>query len=70
MKDALKWLANRLKERSTWLGITSLATAIGIGIDPDQIQAIVGVGVAIGGLIAVFMKDAGSPDKPVEVKKD
>ncbi len=57
------YILNRLSEASTWRGITMLLTALGIGIDPEQAAAITGAGLAIVGVINVFKKDAGSPDK-------
>lgn len=53
----LKFILDRLKERSTWLGLTAIATAAGIALDPEQLEAIAVAGVAIAGLIASFTKD-------------
>lgn len=53
----LKFITDRAKERSTWLGLTGLLTAIGIGLEPEQIELISVIGVSIAGLIATFTKD-------------
>ena len=47
----------RLKEPSTWQGISAILTAAGVYIAPDLWQAIVGVGVAVGGLLAVVIPE-------------
>ena len=52
----LKFITDRAKERSTWLGLTGLLTAVGIGLEPSQVEAIAVAGVAIAGLIATFTK--------------
>lgn len=51
------WFIARLKERSTWLGLISLATAAGLGVSPELSQAIIAGGVAAGGVVAALMKD-------------
>jgi len=53
----LRFVADRLKERSTWLGILALLTAVGVGLSPEQIEAIAASGMAAGGLILAFTKD-------------
>jgi len=52
------WLIDRAKERSTWIGLTALLTAIGVGLSPEQIEAIITAGLALAGAIATFTKDA------------
>ena len=53
----LKFIVDRLKERSTWLGLTAFATALGVSLAPQQLEAIILAGTAIGGLVAAFTKD-------------
>jgi hypothetical protein len=57
MKDLLKFAIDRLKERSTWLGLTGLLTAVGVTLSPEQSAAIVTAGVAFAGVVAAFTKD-------------
>lgn len=54
MPKRLKILMN---EPSTWRGAVYLLTAFGIGISPDQLEAIVTAGLAVSGAIGVFCKD-------------
>jgi hypothetical protein len=53
----MQWIFERLAERSTWLGLISLATAFGLALSPDQKEAIVGAGLALGGMVAAFTAD-------------
>jgi hypothetical protein len=53
----LKWIAARLKERTTWLGLASLLSAVGVAIAPELQEAIISAGVAVGGLILVVTKE-------------
>jgi len=58
----MKWLKNRLKERTTWQGIVSVLTALGVGLSPDQKEAIITAGAAIVTAIWVFVKEPQSED--------
>ncbi|UUX51815.1 hypothetical protein NUH88_08950 [Nisaea acidiphila] len=51
------WLLARLRERSTWLGITGCLASLGLVIAPELGEAIAGFGVAAAGLIAVVTAD-------------
>lgn len=53
------WLVERLKERSTWAGLTAFLTAAGFGVSPEQGEAIASAGLAIGGLIFTLTADRG-----------
>ena len=57
MKKILKFALERAKERSTWLGMISLLTAVGVALSPEQIEAIATAGIAVAGGVAVFTKD-------------
>ncbi len=48
---------NRLREPSTWRGLIWLATAAGITIAPEAIEAIVVLGTAAAGAVGVLTKD-------------
>lgn len=51
------YILERLKEGSTWRGLTMLATSLGVGLNPEQITAIITAGTAIVGLLAVLFPD-------------
>lgn len=54
------YLLERLKEPSTWRGLTALLTAIGVALSPEQVNAIVSAGLALMGVLGVFTKDKGN----------
>jgi len=51
------YLLERGKEASTWRGIVALLTALGVGISPEQGEAIIALGLAAIGAIGVFFAD-------------
>lgn len=53
----LKWIIDRAKERSTWIGLTGLLTAAGIALSPEQAEAVATLGVALAGAVAVLTAD-------------
>ncbi|MFC7333079.1 MULTISPECIES: hypothetical protein [Azospirillaceae] len=55
----MRYLIERLRERSTWLGLTTLLTALGASIDPGCLDHIATAGAAAAGLILALM-----PDRP------
>ncbi len=55
-----QFLIDRLKERSTWLGITGLLTAVGVALSPGQLEAILALGTALGGAVAALWPDSPS----------
>ena len=54
------YLLERLKEPSTWRGITAFLTAVGVVLSPEQINAVVSAGLALMGVLGVFTKDKGN----------
>lgn len=56
-----KWIINyllgRLAEPSTYAGLGVAALGVGVSLTGDQQQALAGVGIAIAGAIAAFLKD-------------
>ena len=46
-----------LSQRSTWIGITTLASVLGVQLDHDQWEAISTIGISVGGLLLAFWKD-------------
>lgn len=57
---ATQFLLDRIREPSTWRGLVWVMTAIGITLSPDQIDAIVAVGMACAGLIGAFSAESKS----------
>jgi len=53
----IKWAADRLKEASTWRGLTMLLTALGISVKPDLMEQIIVAGTGVAGLIGIVTKD-------------
>jgi hypothetical protein len=51
------YLLERLKEPSTWRGLTALLTAVGVTLSPEQTNALVGAGLALMGVLGVFTQD-------------
>lgn len=60
--SSIDWIVNRLSENSTWRGIILIVTAAGVGLNPEQQNAIIVAGLAIVGLINVLRKSPASPD--------
>ena len=57
MEGLLKWIAARLKEPSTYVGLATIATAAGIFLSPELWLGIGTAGAAIVGLIQVIKKE-------------
>jgi len=52
-----KWLKERLQEPSTYQGVTAIAGAIGVTVQPDMYEAISALVLAIIGLIQTIKKE-------------
>ena len=46
-----------LSQRSTWIGITTFAGAVGATLNPEQSAAIAEAGASVFGLILMFWSD-------------
>jgi hypothetical protein len=66
MGKIIGFLRDRLDERSTWRALVALLTIAGISFDPEQTQAIIAAGVAIGALLEALLPD---PAGNVRVKR-
>lgn len=53
----MKKILEYLKQDSTWKGIVSILTAVGITLNPEQAAAITAAGIGIIGLIQVFITE-------------
>jgi len=62
MNKRVEYMLNRLKEPSTWRGIISFSTLLGVIIVPEVAELIISAGVTAVSLILMGKKDAGSPD--------
>ena len=51
------YIAERLKEPSTWRGFILLLTALGVPIAPAVADVVISVGLAVAGLIGVATPD-------------
>ncbi len=56
----MNWWLTRFREPSTWRGLVWLATVAGLSLRPDQAEAVVTLGMALAGLLGVFLSDARS----------
>ena len=52
------YILERLKEPSTWRGITLLLTALGIPLAPGVADLVISAGLAVTGLIGAITPDA------------
>lgn len=68
MKKLLKFVVNRAKERSTYIGLFSVLGAFGAGIHPEMAEAIISAGVGAAGLVSMLVPDRKLPEVK-EVKK-
>ena len=56
MAALFKWIIERLSEASTWQGITIVASAAGVRIEPELALQIATAGASVFGLINVIKK--------------
>jgi hypothetical protein len=56
------WLKDRLKEPSTYQGITAIAGAIGVTVQPDLYESIAALMLAIIGVIQTIKKEKPAPE--------
>lgn len=57
----LNWLAARLKERSTYVGLTFAATTLGVTLSPEYQDIIFQAGGTLASLILILVKDKMPP---------
>ena len=57
VKKLLRWLANRLKEKSSWAAIfVFLGTNFGVQVAPELQKDITQAGIALLGVVAFYTK--------------
>ncbi len=59
----IAWILDRAKERSTWMGLFSLAGAIGWAVTPEHKELIITAAVAIVAAIAAMTRDKPAAEK-------
>jgi hypothetical protein len=64
----MNWLIARLREGSTWRGLIWLLTVAGITLRPEQVEALIVAGMALAGLLGVFMQDKKDDKPPIELQ--
>lgn len=53
----MNYIIDRLNERSTWLGLISLSTGLGVVINPIFVEPIIAVGLSLADLISIITLD-------------
>lgn len=53
----LRYIANRLKELSTYPALVLVLSACGVAISPEQKEVIIAVGMGLAGLIGAALPD-------------
>ena len=57
MNKSADYVLARLREPSTWVGIGSFLTGVGVAVAPELWQQITAVGLSVGGFLAVVVKE-------------
>lgn len=63
----MKYIIDRLNEPSTWRGLISVVTALGVKLRPDLGEAIITAGLGLMGIINIFRQEKpanGTPQAP------
>lgn len=60
----MKYILERLSEPSTWRGLISVLTALGVKLRPDLAEAIISAGLGAMGVINVVRKEKDVPPTP------
>ena len=68
-KDSMNWLLKRLQEVSTRRGIILLLTAIGVKLEPDLAEAIIGTGLGLVGVINILRREGPPEVRPATVTR-
>lgn len=61
----MRFILERLTERSTWRGIVITLTAFGISLEPQLTEAIITAGLGLAGLVDILLPEqTGKPRPP------
>ena len=55
--EIVKIIVSKLREKTTWAGLLSLAVAAGLQMSPEVSQAVSNAGMALSGLILVLINE-------------
>lgn len=65
MNDALKFIADRLAEKTTWAALLGLASAAslvtGVSADSEVLTNLAAVGAIIAGVVGILTKEKPTP---------
>jgi hypothetical protein len=65
LDNFLTWVADRLKEKSTWIGLVGFAaTILGYAVSPESAQAYAEIGLVVGGAISSVLIARKENPKP------
>lgn len=53
----ITWALARLKEPSSWAGLAALMGSLGLTLSAAQSQALITLGIAVAGFVAVMMPE-------------
>lgn len=53
----MNWLLERLKEKTTWLGLFTILATFGVSLAPELKEAIISTGLSTIGLVLVLIKE-------------
>lgn len=70
MSGIFQYIFDRFKEPSTYLGLGSLLTAIGVQIDPALWKEIMGVCMGLAGVLGMILGTRITPSTVVESGSD
>lgn len=57
MEMIIQFAISRMKERSTWIGLVGLLSSLGVAMQPEMVEAIASVGVALSAVVMILTKD-------------
>lgn len=60
----MQWIKDRLTERSTWAGIITLLTGLGVKVAPELAESVATVGVALVSALWILIGDKKPPAPP------
>jgi len=62
----LNWALARAQEKSTWVGLASMLSGLGVTMSPDLQATVAEIGLAVSGLVLVLTKERGDPAGPAK----